>query len=1294
MVKLSEQLAIQDQRDVRLSRSERVREKQAQQRFLLEEAKEKSEFERKQKIAEELQKTNFANIQDLKEYGEKYQQLDPEIKPFFSTPETVKQTQTERIDDNKLKVKEKLTFANEEIKRATEIRDARYKKNQTTFDNSTSAGRQETKIKQDLSAEKEFELRAAYLRGYKEGLGKGLGELNQDKDISLSDIESHASQIGYFEKAKERASIEESDFQRSKAQEIKELQEQGYKPFIIERSFKGKTEEAYLTFLKDGEFKQVATFQAPKQISTKGLQLSKLGRVEVERSLFFVGKEFKFKSRLQLYIDPSGRLKTRYGYIGKSEKEIIKDAQDQAFQDFQKTQQPTIVFGTPEQYGRDYHKATGSNSFTIAIPMGRENGKIRVQDYNFRFENDVLVKAKPTGTALITEKQYIAADKRRREKYPSFTYGSLTKFYDLDFKVIQKKDLPSGFGGQQTISDQRTIQLITKEQYYAQKDQPSFLSKITKPSVNLYGKIPSGRFYYNPKLFGIGSGLSTFKTSKRSIDITAKIEKGSERLGDISADIKQWAFGKKGREKLSKLDLELETKYQEKYQATFERKYMKSLIYEDVTFEEATKKFETSKEAKLLQREYQEEYGVSYKQISSDVPILRAGTGGLAMAGVSLGQLGLKAIRTPKAAATSTVLVYTGLKTLKAIPTGVSYTASGGLAIYGTYKFVSPTSTIEERGAGLLTAGISAGFLGYGAYRHFKSPVIKTVKIKPKLSAKIQKVVAFETRPVVKTDVFGKVTRIEKTIVPKTLSRQVIEGRKTIVTTKGRVFLAKYTKIKLDPIYKGLPTQQPIEYKKALSKLTKYGYTPSQARATLRYTAPKVIDTELKSINVLYSGSAIKTPFAKTKTEVITRQPKIEFGARLKTRGARTIKDIYRSEKVIVGSFKDKVIIKEALIRTRSPALLGKTTVQFERTILAKAGVVKKGRVIVGGGRDIKLLISKEYRYQNLKEVFRQRQIVPKQLRELYGGQKTKLIKTKKDPFFIDERELTGIRARETFTPTKPAKVKTIAEMSNKELKEMIRDLQKIYGTGKPLPKLKLPKRIVKPSVIIDQVDDAAISTSRDQVSKYYGTGQYERTAGGISPQELKGLDFPQVKTPDINLQTQIREISKLDKLLKVNVASLVGIRSLTGLKTKTDLKSDLKLKTDLKNILKTDLVLKTKQEAALKQAPSLKTLLKTRLDVQQVSLSLLTPAITIPKIPVITPPTFTPKPFFIPILKAKIKKKGKKKTKKIQEFAFFPDFTAKALGLKPEILTGKQAQARVRKILTGLEIRRPIKIK
>ena len=626
MVKLGQQLAIQDQRDVRLTRSERVREKQAQKRFLLEQEKEKAEFERKTKLAEEIQEREFkdktvtetftveipkvynqnqgarnkffgfsdkgrsqilaeakAKGQEINtitrtksktipftfedgenSYRQVYDRLSPDVKSFFQDPETVLKSKAERISTTKQTVQNKFIFADQKIADAKIKYDTKRKANLDYFNRLSGASRERyaaTFRRNENKYEDDFEEDTEKWRGFKQGLNEGVAELNKNKDLAFSDIESHAFQVADFYEQREDARNEQRKFDDKQRSEIKKLEEQGFKPFIIEKSFKGKPQGADLTFLKDGVFKKVATFKSPKQIDTSRLKLSQLGRVEVERSLFFGGKEFKFKSNLRLFTDPSGKLSTKFGSIGKNEKVIIKEAQDQAFKDYTKTQ-----------------------------------------------------AGKP---------------------------------YELPFKLISGKDLPSGFGGQQSISTQPKTLLLTKEQYFAQQDKPSLL-KIPKAIVKLYNKIPSGRFYYNPKVFGIGAGLSTFKTSEKAIDLTALNIKVDEKWQKTKDKIKDWAFGSQGREKLKKLDLDLETKYQERYQTSFERKYMKGLIYGDTTFEEATKKFETSKEAKLLQREYQEEYGISYKQISSDVPILRAGAGGLAMAGLSLGQLGLKAIKTPK----------------------------------------------------------------------------------------------------------------------------------------------------------------------------------------------------------------------------------------------------------------------------------------------------------------------------------------------------------------------------------------------------------------------------------------------------------------------------------------------------------------------------------------------------------------------------------------------------------------------------------------------------------------------
>ncbi|MHA2017483.1 MAG: hypothetical protein ACTSXY_04325, partial [Promethearchaeota archaeon] len=52
------------------------------------------------------------------------------------------------------------------------------------------------------------------------------------------------------------------------------------------------------------------------------------------------------------------------------------------------------------------------------------------------------------------------------------------------------------------------------------------------------------------------------------------------------------------------------------------------------------------------------------------------------------------------------------------------------------------------------------------------------------------------------------------------------------------------------------------------------------------------------------------------------------------------------------------------------------------------------------------------------------------------------------------------------------------------------------------------------------------------------------------------------------------------------------------------------------------------------------------------------------------------------------------KLSKAVQDLLFLPDFTARAIGLEAEMITEKQARAKLKKILTGLEIRRGLVLK
>jgi hypothetical protein len=80
-------------------------------------------------------------------------------------------------------------------------------------------------------------------------------------------------------------------------------------------------------------------------------------------------------------------------------------------------------------------------------------------------------------------------------------------------------------------------------------------------------------------------------------------------------------------------------------------------------------------------------------------------------------------------------------------------------------------------------------------------------------------------------------------------------------------------------------------------------------------------------------------------------------------------------------------------------------------------------------------------------------------------------------------------------------------------------------------------------------------------------------------------------------------------------------------------------------------------------------------------------------KIPDVTP-THIPPALIVWFKAQKKRKKRLKGSMQTLTKAYLPDFTSRALGLDPEVVTGKQAQKRIKKLLTGLEIRRGVRIK
>jgi hypothetical protein len=165
-----------------------------------------------------------------------------------------------------------------------------------------------------------------------------------------------------------------------------------------------------------------------------------------------------------------------------------------------------------------------------------------------------------------------------------------------------------------------------------------------------------------------------------------------------------------------------------------------------------------------------------------------------------------------------------------------------------------------------------------------------------------------------------------------------------------------------------------------------------------------------------------------------------------------------------------------------------------------------------------------------------------------------------------------------------------------------------------------------------------------------------------------------------------------------VKVASLMNVGVGVGLKSviKNDfkLKSNLKLDSLIKTDLKIDSLIKTAQLPAMKTSPALKSQLKSVLDLDL-------GGSPIGSNPVFKTPSFTPPKSPVPKIPLVLwlKQQSSKKKKKgfnVSGFekAYLPDFTSRAIGLKPENVNVKKLMAKINKVQTGLEIRRGVKVK
>ena len=1185
MVKLSQQSQQQ-----RPTRTQRVQQQQTVQ-------KERGDFNTLKKRAE-AKREEFGTLGTIDEYETKYKKLDPELQQFFSTPQTLRTERTERIATTKTTVSDKIDFANKKIADARTNRDKNLSSARNKY--STQNRSRDWLDAREEKYENSFDESEAKWTGYIKGLNKGLQELNQNKDVEYKNIENYASDIGLYERQKEEAKNEKRTFNKKQEDEVRKMKEAGFKPQIIQESFKGQPKSVGLKFYNPTtqEWRNVknATYNVKSPINVAGLK--RLGfSAPQTRTLSFAGKDYKFTSNVGIYKTPKGDIVTPYEQTGITEQQLIKEQQDIAYAEFQKTRKPSI-----------------------------------------------------------------------------------------SSKVVPFKDLPVGYGGQQSVSTQPRNVIFDEDVYYQQQDKKVRdlgLSKVLGAGAGAF-KWVDERIHFKlgttPIIFGKLDQPTDYERS--SIELESGLEMSKEKLREFAIN----------QGKVDDLSESLETKYSEQYQTSFENKYMKSLIYGETTFDKASQEFAGSKEAKNIQRRYGEEYGQGYKEIDQSTSLGKKLVAGGGMAFLSGGQFLFKASRSPTRFAGTTIGVYGGVKALNLIPPVASYGLSGGLFAFGTYKAFSPTSTIEEAGGGLITAVISGATLGYGAYRHLKTPVIKRVKIPaPKMKLKASETIGADVK-LIKNQVTKNLA-----IYPKQkLSQFGVAGKRTIVTTKGKLLSKSFwehisgRKLALDDfaVYRGIPSKQLATkikipklfgvkgsgkqyfqltvkqsgYAKASKLLKSYGWTDAQATATLRYTAPRVYEQELLSGKVFVQGSKATGQFTHlTKRPIITVDKKLG----IKTSGGKTIRDVTDFERKIV-SFKGRNFVFEDKTRV-SAYLKGEKIYKFKGIPTSTRGISisKASKTLKGTIKDGVLL--RDVTYKDIGSISANRDIFPSSRTINVGFHKTKLYD-----------QVIDLSQKNTFTKATGIKKTPLSKTfgGKKDIEKAIFEV-----TGKSKSSNEINK-------MINKLDDIGARASTGQTqSQYFGKGLYEKT--DLQAQLRTAISPPAIKTSQIKNLIQIKQLDKVSVLQTGQLASMTSLGLKTGLKFKTS----LKVENSLKNLLKSDTALKVKQIPALKSDTVLKSQLKSILDLTSPVISTTkTPSYRPPSIPKITPPKTIPFAILFPTAKSKGGKKGKRKG--FNEFAFLPDFTTRALGLEEETLTGKQAQAKIKKILTGLEIRRGARVK
>ena len=777
------------------------------------------------------------------------------------------------------------------------------------------------------------------------------------------------------------------------------------------------------------------------------------------------------------------------------------------------------------------------------------------------------------------------------------------------------------------------------------------------------------------------------------------IEFREKATSEIRPQLINWGTGK---EKVAKFDKEKRWKYDDVYQDAFIDAKLYDMIVNKTSFEEASSDFKQSDVAKDIQQQYSKEYAEDYRQLQLDAGFgFKQIVAGVGVVGIGLAVTGSKLTDNPVDVVATTGAVYGATATLGALPSAVKLGLSGAFVVGGTIKTFDPTATFTERGAGLTMAVISGASLGYSGVKYLRSAkVLPRVNIKPprisvKASQTIGKNLQFNNKAI-----YGS-QKVSQT-VGKLGSRQPI-------TTKGRFLTNKYLGTNFKNIYEGIPANQPAQYSRitnfatgqssliktapsgyenAFKLLKKSGFSTPQAKATLVYNAPRVYNLQLEKGLISVGTKSANAQFTLTQ-----RQPVIEYtsdGVRVKTRGARVIQNKYTINREVLKVSNKNALIQENKIRIGS-SLDSKGNVvklkdfEFSQSkSIVHASDTKKGIEYLGKNKLGEDVFRSDAQYRNLISISKNDwslKFTPKRTKTIVEAinKQTKGTFTKstlydwKAPNLLKEKlfTLSSSGERTPYLITGKDTGLKLMQGSGKIPKLSTSS----YGSGKDMKK------------VIDKIVNPTKTTGKSLMFK----PAKQKELFQLSSQELLKAQLKTVVAPQ---QIQITKVGSITAPT-VATSSLSSLATGQELAIATQFGSKTKTRTDLalKNVLKSMNLTKTAQLTKLAQGT------KTA-QLQTFATTPISPTINILKGVTFTPTPTPTTPFVPPVIIAvskKVQQKRRSGRNKLspEMFGLLPDFTSRAIGLKPqEFGSAKDVIKEMKKLQTGFGIRRGARLK